>query len=197
MSPRNRPPRAEAYPPEWIERAARAGLDPIVWATIPAGAAHLAVWRRFQDATPQELRLACTPVSDDWPPTPDDAIARVKAMRAAQASATGADPMLAADRWEACLDFVWPQITEAVRQDGSALASRLQSLGLLQALPPQAARGLTARRIREAVAELRAKAGKAPTLDEAARALGTTESTLKRAMKDLGMGRWPPAPPEN
>jgi AraC-like DNA-binding protein len=36
-----------------------------------------------------------------------------------------------------------------------------------------------------------------PTIERTAEALNTSGPTLKRAMKDLGMGRWPPAPPED
>ena len=61
--------------------------------------------------------------------------------------------------------------------------------------PPEVS-GLTEFMIRDAVRILRQKPGtKAVTRLRAAEFLNTTESTLKRAVKKLGMGRWPPAPP--
>ncbi len=59
------------------------------------------------------------------------------------------------------------------------------------------ARGFTERMIREAVAAVRLQSDRAPTLPETAKRLHTSESTLRRAMRDLEMGHWPPAPPED
>jgi hypothetical protein len=71
--------------------------------------------------------------------------------------------------------------------EGAVVASEL----------PTETRGLTARLIRNATAEVRtAKKGR-PTQLAVAEQLGTSESTLKRAMKELGMGAWPPAPPDD
>jgi hypothetical protein len=55
-------------------------------------------------------------------------------------------------------------------------------------------RGLTERAIRRAVSEVRHRSGRAPTRTAVAALIGTSESTLRRAMNEFGMGRWPPAP---
>jgi hypothetical protein len=62
---------------------------------------------------------------------------------------------------------------------------------------PAAARGLTESQIRQTVAQLRQQLDRAPTKAETAAQLHTSEATLKRAMQDLSMGRWPPAPPQD
>jgi hypothetical protein len=59
------------------------------------------------------------------------------------------------------------------------------------------ARGFHEQQIRSAVQELRERLDKAPTRELVAGHLRTSEATLKRAMQDLGMGPWPPAPPES
>jgi hypothetical protein len=66
--------------------------------------------------------------------------------------------------------------------------------------PPRArvvARGLTEHGIRQAVADIRQEVDRAPTRAAVAERLHTSEATLKRAMQDLKMGRWPPAAPED
>jgi hypothetical protein len=62
--------------------------------------------------------------------------------------------------------------------------------------PPKEARGFTERQIRLAAHEVRKATGRSPSCAKVAADLGTSEPTLKRAMKELGMPRWPPAPPE-
>lgn len=62
---------------------------------------------------------------------------------------------------------------------------------------PREARGLTERQIREATATVRKDVDGRPTRVRVAELLHITEATVKRAMKDLRMGRWPPAPPED
>ena len=62
---------------------------------------------------------------------------------------------------------------------------------------PREALGLTERQIREATATVRKEVDGHPTRVRVAERLNTTEVTVKRAMKALGMGRWPPAPPED
>lgn len=59
------------------------------------------------------------------------------------------------------------------------------------------ARGFTAKQIRTKVQELRERFDKAPSRFDVAAALHTSEATLKRAVKELGIGPWPPAPPED
>jgi hypothetical protein len=59
------------------------------------------------------------------------------------------------------------------------------------------ARGFTERQIRTTVQTLRQRLDKLPTRVLVATELNTSEATLKRALKDLGMGPWPPAPPED
>ncbi len=62
---------------------------------------------------------------------------------------------------------------------------------------PTEARGFTPRQIRLAVQGLRVALGRAPSIARAAEELRTSESTLKRAVQDLRMGPWPPAPPDD
>lgn len=58
-------------------------------------------------------------------------------------------------------------------------------------------RGLTVAAIRRAAADVRARRDGTPTRDDVAEVLGTSVPTLARAMKELGMEGWPPAPPED
>lgn len=58
---------------------------------------------------------------------------------------------------------------------------------------PGHARGLTERAIRRAVTDTWEERGRRPTQLAVAARLHTSESTLKRAMKDLKLGSWPPA----
>ncbi len=58
------------------------------------------------------------------------------------------------------------------------------------------ARGLTEGVIREAADRVRRRLDRTPTRARVAEELHTTESTLKRAYRELGMGKWPPAPPD-
>jgi len=57
------------------------------------------------------------------------------------------------------------------------------------------ARGLTEQRIREAAALVRERRLGTPGQEEVAAELNTSAPTLRRAMRELGMGSWPPAPP--
>jgi hypothetical protein len=62
---------------------------------------------------------------------------------------------------------------------------------------PREAHGLTDRRIRDAAHNVRKRTDRAPTRAQVASELHTSEATVKRAMKALGMTGWPPAPPED
>ncbi|MDR3639631.1 MAG: hypothetical protein P4L84_37875 [Isosphaeraceae bacterium] len=62
---------------------------------------------------------------------------------------------------------------------------------------PKEARGFTERQIRVAAHEVRGATGKTPSRLRVARELDTSESTLARAMEDLHMPGWPPAPPDD
>ena len=62
--------------------------------------------------------------------------------------------------------------------------------------PVPASRGLSEEQIRRVVATMRGRLDRAPNQEEVAAELHTSESTLRRAMKDLGMEAWPP-PPED
>lgn len=62
---------------------------------------------------------------------------------------------------------------------------------------PKEARGFTEKQIRLAAHEVRKATGRSPSCAKVAADLGTSEPTLKRAMKALGMPRWPPAPHED
>ena len=62
--------------------------------------------------------------------------------------------------------------------------------------PVPASRGLSEEQIRRMVARMRGRLDRAPNQEEVAAELHTSESTLRRAMRDLGMEGWPP-PPED
>src|ERR1035437_7746343 len=115
------------YPPEWIEQAQREGHSPDFWATQVTGAVHLAVWRRFHDATRFEQGLALTPLNGYDPirfPSPSDGVARVSAVR--QAREERAD--LPDGRWEWLLSFVWPNLGEEARKDRDAILAAVEAL---------------------------------------------------------------------
>jgi len=59
------------------------------------------------------------------------------------------------------------------------------------------ARGFTDEQIRATVQALRQEFGRAPTREETAVRLNTSEATLKRAVYELGMGKWPPTAPSD
>jgi hypothetical protein len=63
-----------------------------------------------------------------------------------------------------------------------------------EAESPQEARGFTERVIRDAVAEVRQQRDGNPTREAVAARLHTSVPTLRRAMKELQMGPWPPSP---
>jgi hypothetical protein len=77
-----------------------------------------------------------------------------------------------------------------IASDSLALAEEM-----LAEQPVDEARGFRADQIRVEVQRLRAALDRAPTRAETAQALNTSEATLKRAVRDLGLGSWPPAPP--
>lgn len=58
--------------------------------------------------------------------------------------------------------------------------------------PKLTARGYTVREINEAASAVRTETRRRPTRTAVAGRLGTSESTLRRAMNELGMGAWPP-----
>jgi hypothetical protein len=55
--------------------------------------------------------------------------------------------------------------------------------------------GLTESSIKRAAADVRTKGDRSPSRTDVAAELHTSEATLYRAMKKLGMGHWPPGPP--
>jgi AraC-like DNA-binding protein len=78
-----------------------------------------------------------------------------------------------------------------------SLAMNDEMLAELSSRGTPAARGFSERQIRAKVQELRKRLDQAPTRALVASELHTSEATLKRALKDLGLGPWPPAPPED
>jgi len=59
------------------------------------------------------------------------------------------------------------------------------------------AHGLTEQQLRQAVQTVRDRRGRQPTREDVAAELGVSESTVKRAMKVLRLGKWPPPVPDN
>jgi len=90
-----------------------------------------------------------------------------------------------------------------VRFAGPSAGSAVLSLGAAPTTVvatdqrPTEARGFTERQIRLAAHEVRGSTGKRPTRLHVAEKLHTSESTLTRAMEDLRMPEWPPAPPDD
>jgi hypothetical protein len=183
------------YPPEWIEQSKRDGTPITMWATSSPGAVYLAVWRQFRDATSFEQGLAGTPLSGYSPirlPFPEEGVARVKAVRRARTNR----PDLSDDRWAWVLSFVWPTLSDEARKDHQAILAAVEALAPSPRATVAEARGLTVPLIRLAAQRVRRRTDRAPTQALVAEELGTSVATLKRAIEDLGMGRWPPAPPE-
>lgn len=107
------------------------------WATQVTGAVHLAVWRRFHDATRFEQGLALTPLNGYDPirfPSPQDGIARVAAVRLGRAERAD----IPDGRWEWLVSFVWPNLSEAARKDRDAILAAVEALapGQEMAAPP-------------------------------------------------------------
>lgn len=185
------------YPPEWVEQGARDGIDPVIWASSPGGAIYLAVWHEFPDASRFEHTLAAAPTTgDDWPPRPAEAVARVIALREARRQALVVRPDLSEDHWQRIVGQVWLQLTVVQRSNPREILATLEALGMTTRTASVEARGLTERQIRQVAHAVRRSTDRAPSRVAVAGVLGTSEATLKRAMKDLGMNGWPPAPPE-
>jgi AcrR family transcriptional regulator len=182
------------YPPEWIEQSMRDGTPITTWATSSGGAVYLAVWRRFPDATRFEQGLAATPpLGPDPLPMPPVAVARVAALREARPERLD----LADDRWQRLVSLVWADLAEAERTDAPTILAAVEAFAPRQKPALTEARGLTEYLIRSASQKVRKRTRRAPTKPAVARELATSESTLVRAMEDLGMVSWPPAPPED
>jgi hypothetical protein len=185
---------AGRYPPEWLEQSLATGVDPVLWATTSGGAILLAVWEEFPDATPAEYELAAMPAAgEEWLPTPQEAVGWVRALRDAEGQIRRGF-RLSGGRWQRLARHIWPNLSQQQRRSAEAIveaAAEHQEL----TVSPLEARGFTADQIRRAAQVVRRRTGGAPTIILAANELGTSEATLKRAMKELDMGPWPPAAP--
>jgi hypothetical protein len=187
-------PRADEYPPEWIEDAKRLGVDPLVWAGTTAGAIHLAVWRKFPDAAPYEYDLAMAHIRGlKWGPMGRGAVERVRAVREARGQA----PDIPDDRWDQLARYVWPHLTEAQRVSAPAILAAVRAIAPERHSQEPEAHGFKEIEIRRAAEAVRSRKDAAPTRAEVAAELHTSESTLRRSTKKLRMTSWPPAAPED
>jgi len=189
------------WPPQWEKAAGRDGFDPATYARTPAGHTFLLVWRAYPDATDLEQRWARTP-SPDMPSLPlgTDAVRRVAALRAARRQFRD----LSDGAWRELVMGLMGTLPASARVDPDALSAALRSrvelagelAGASRGSPsgePEA-RGLALSLVRAAVAEARRARDRQPTMEDVASRLGVSCSTLRRAMRDLGFERWPPAP---
>ena len=195
MSNRGAPePNAGRYPPEWLEQSRATGIDPILWATTAGGAIQLAVWLEFPDVTPAEDELALMPAAgEEWLPAPREAVEWVRALRDAEGQIRRRF-RLSAERWHRLARHIWPNLSRQQRTSSEAIVEAAADHQELT-VSPLAARGFTVEQIRRAAQAVRRRTGRAPTITLTAGELGTSEATLKRAVKELEMGPWPPAAP--
>lgn len=121
---------------------------------------------------------------------PGEIIARARAYRTAQARASHVSP----EDFAILARQAMATLSDRERSDPDRILAHVSALRPVTEPSPAEARGCTARQIRKAADRVRPRTGRSPTQSLVAEELGAGESTLKRAMKDLGMPRWPPAP---
>ena len=189
------------WPPEWVDEAARRGIDPANFAGTPGGSAYAEVWRAFPDATAFEHSWAIwrTPGLEILP-LGMDAVPRVTALREAR----GQRQDLSDATWEQLVTDAAPRLSGEARVDSKAILGAVDRLIAATAeivsrhrdgeVRERTARGLTESVIRRTADDVRRSRDGHPTQLAVARDLNTSESTLKRAMRDLGMLGWPPPP---
>jgi hypothetical protein len=180
------------YPPEWIKQSKEDNTPITMWSTSPGGAVYLAVWRQFHDATQFEQNMAVSAPPGLHPfPRPHEGVARVTALREARMR----HPEFSGRRWERAVAHVWPDLNEAQRQNADEIVAAIEDLFPNEPGSPVvvSAHGFTSSQIRKAVHAVRKRTDRAPTITLVAEQLRTSESTLKRAVKKLGLGPWPPS----
>lgn len=177
--------------------------DDATAATTIFGAAHLNVRHSFPDATPREFEWAVAMMpGEPWFTDTRRGVRRVRALRDARRR----EPTLSDDAWWAYIDEVTPRLSEAEREDTSAILAAVRRRIDIEIEVHRRARradepewhGLTERMIRETAAEVRRGTSDGPPRQsEVARRLYVSVSKLQRAMKHFEIGHWPPAPPRD
>lgn len=182
--------------PEWVTEAERRGTDPSRFADTPGGSARAALWKAIGPVTDAEFSWAMqkAPPLESLPASMY-AVARVTALREARHRFRH----LSQRTWEQLVHDLAPRLLAQAMTDADAIAAAVEQRTAATvelaagAADDLSARGFTKRQIKRAAAEVRANRDGHPTRAEVAEALHTTESTLYRAMRDLGMSGWPPA----
>ena len=189
------------YPPEWIEEAHRTHSDPSRFLGTPAGDTKLALWRSLGPVSDLEFAWAMYPAPplERLPPAMF-AVERVEALRAGRSQF----PEVSDSAWSEVIRTVMPSLPASAMTDVGVLVKVIErhitaaaEIAAIRKEPEKQSRGLTPQKIKRAAADLRARLDRRPTRAEVAAELHETEPTLYRAMKDLGMPRWPPGPPED
>jgi hypothetical protein len=189
------------YPPEWIDEAHRTDTDPSRFQGTPAGDTRLTLWRSLGPVTELEFAWAMHPARplEQLPPAMF-AVERVQALRASRERfSTVSD-----SAWAELIRKMMPALPASAMTDVNVLVQRIEryitaaaEIAAVRKPPEKEAHGFTAQQIKRAAAAVRARLDRRPTRAEVAAELNDTEPTLYRAMKDLGMPRWPPGPPED
>lgn len=194
--------RRVGWPPEWVEQAKRGRVKPSSFANSAAGEARLRLWRENVPWPITDLEFAWAirhaPPIESVPPS-WVAVERVIALRHARRQLG----KLSDRAWTQLIADVAPRLLAQAMVDATAIAAAVQhrvaAIEEIRSIPkdePQVS-GLTASSIKRAAAVVRARYDKQPTRPDVAAELHTTDSTLYRAMKRLGMGHWPPGPPDD
>lgn len=176
-----------------------ADATPNGYGESPTADVEVRLRRAFPDLQPFELSfaLAKVPPLQMLPIGFVDPVPRVRALRRAEKRVGLARPafhQFVADAMPRFLvsdmvdsDAIVRAVEGRIAATGAAIKARAQG---------HEVRGLTEYQIRDATNRVRRRLRGHPTQADVARELHTTVPTLKRAVKDLGLGRWPPAPPD-
>lgn len=159
------------WPPGWVEEAALRGIDPAVWASTPAGAVYLEVWRAFPDATPWEHGLAAVRAPGQPWLVARDAVAGIAGVREARPQR----PDLSENHWQRLVGQFWERLTQPRRSDPRAILAEVDAIrpmprprrpGGAPRLPEHEAR----RDLEAALAKLQAQGVERPTREAIAAA---------------------------
>ena len=196
------------WPPQWVDEAARRGVDPVTFAGSVAGSVELQLWKAIGKVTQVELGWAMRRASplqmvpSNLLPHDIGQVARVTALRTARSGFAH----VSNTTWQQLVFDIAPALSANAMADPQAIIAaverRIEAIAEIVgrepvgAAPERVARDLTRSQIRRAAADVRRERDGHPSKAEVAGRLHTSESTLKRAMRDLGMAAWPPEPPK-
>jgi hypothetical protein len=191
----------EDFPPEWIADAERQGVDPARFAQSAAGETQLVLWREIGAVSAVEFAWAMhrAPPLGLLPPS-TFAVERVKALRRARSRLA----RVSDSTWQQLVTDAMPLfLAQSMIDDhaiSEAVARRItatEELATARTHPERVVSGLTQSAIKRAAAAVRVRTDQRPSRPEVAAELHTSEATLYRAMRQLGMPKWPPGPPDD